>query len=72
MKNLQTGLIFAFLFVLFISNSIQTVSSAALLKKSGKKAKCLKKGEACRSAYVCCNGLWCDYNTLKCSEHKKK
>ena len=58
MKNLQTGLIFAFLFVLLISNSIQIVSSAALLKKKGKK--CKKENEECINGYgECCSPYSC-------------
>ena len=65
MKILQIGLIFAFLLVLFISNSIQTVSSAALLKKTGKKTACQIRnqkcgdgnGKCCEALLTCDNGI---------------
>ena len=68
MKTLQVGLIFAFLFVLLISNSIQIVSSAALLKKSAKQTECKKQNEECvYGKDECCSPYTCRRKSKKCA-----
>ena len=67
MKTVQVGFIFAFLFVLLISNSIQIVSSAALLKKSAKTTACKKQNEECVFGKgQCCFPFSCGHSAKKC------